>query len=44
MVEGIMLARLKKREADAIDQALRDYPQTDINELAVLYSTTYSTI
>jgi len=39
-----MAPRLEKRDVDAMDECLRDNPQVDLNEVAVLYSTTYSTV
>ena len=35
-----MASRLSKRDADTIDECLRDNPQGDMNEVAVLYGYT----
>jgi transposase len=39
-----MPAKLSKRDSAALDDSLRDNPQLDPNEVAILYSVTYSTI
>ena len=39
-----MAPNLSKRVRDALDESLRDNPQIDPHEIAVLYGTTYSTV
>ena len=39
-----MAPRLSKRDADAIDECLRDNPQCDMKEVAVLYGCTYNAV
>jgi len=39
-----MAPRLSKRDADAIDECIRDNPQCDMNEVAVLYGCTYNAV
>ncbi len=39
-----MAPNLSKRVRDALDESLRDNPQIDPHEVAVLYGTTYSIV